>query len=79
MLICITSKGDKMTNMIDKRFGRAEFFIFYDTEKETAEGVKNPYIQASGGAGTQAAQFVVEKGTEAVLTCNVGPKACRVL
>jgi predicted Fe-Mo cluster-binding NifX family protein len=43
------------------------------------EAAPNPAASASGGAGIQAAQFVVEQGAQAVLTGSVGPNAADVL
>jgi len=42
------------------------------------EAVSNPAMSAPGGAGIQAAQFVIEQGAQAVLTSNVGPNAYNV-
>jgi predicted Fe-Mo cluster-binding NifX family protein len=39
------------------------------------EAVDNPALSAGGGAGVQAAQFVIERGAEAVVSGNVGPNA----
>jgi predicted Fe-Mo cluster-binding NifX family protein len=36
-------------------------------------------MMASGGAGPQAAQFIANKGAEAVITGNVGPNAASSL
>jgi predicted Fe-Mo cluster-binding NifX family protein len=46
-----------------------------DTETMQFETVQNPAISAPGGAGIQAAQFVIERGAQAVVTGNVGPNA----
>ena len=43
------------------------------------EAVGNPAQAASGGAGVQAAPFVVNQGARAVLSGNVGPNAFDVL
>lgn len=43
------------------------------------ETVPNPGSMASGGAGIQAAQLVVDRGTKAVLTGHVGPNAYNAL
>jgi len=43
------------------------------------EAVSNPAMSIPGGAGIQAAQFVIERVAQAVLTGNVGPNAFNVL
>jgi predicted Fe-Mo cluster-binding NifX family protein len=43
------------------------------------EAVPNPAMSQGGGAGIQAAQFVVNRGARAVLTGNLGPNAYDVL
>ena len=43
------------------------------------EAVPNPGAMASGGAGIQAAQLVVDRGANAVLTGSVGPNAYNAL
>jgi predicted Fe-Mo cluster-binding NifX family protein len=66
-------------------------YIFVDTETADKdhpadkhhpmefEAVENPAIAAPGGAGIQAAQFIVERGAQAVVTGNMGPNAFSVL
>ncbi|RKY13277.1 MAG: dinitrogenase iron-molybdenum cofactor biosynthesis protein [Planctomycetota bacterium] len=80
MLVVVTSQGDTLDSQVDGRFGRCAWFLFYDTEKdELVEAVQNAAAAAGGGAGIQAAQFVVNKGAKAVITGNVGPNASAVL
>ncbi|MEJ2567737.1 MAG: NifB/NifX family molybdenum-iron cluster-binding protein [candidate division WOR-3 bacterium] len=79
MKICITSQGDNFTAEVDPRFGRAFYFLFVDTDNMKSEAIQNPYMQAGGGAGIQAAQFVANKDIEAVITGNIGPNAFQVL
>jgi predicted Fe-Mo cluster-binding NifX family protein len=79
MQICITSQGDNLESKIDPRFGRAAYFIIIDTDNMESESIQNPYIQAGGGAGIQAAQFVANKGVKVVITGNIGPNSFQVL
>ncbi len=79
MKICITSQGDNLDAEVDPRFGRAVYFLIVDTENMESEAIQNPYIQAGGGAGIQAAQFVANKDVEAIITGNIGPNSFQVL
>lgn len=79
MKLCITSSGQSLDDAIDPRFGRCQYFIMVDTENMQCEAIQNPAISAGGGAGTQAAQLVANKGAEVVLTGNVGPNAFTTL
>ena len=60
-------------------FGRCPVYAFVDTDTMQVDSVPNPAHQAGGGAGIQAAQFIVAQGAKALLTGNVGPNACDVL
>lgn len=75
MKICISSTGNNLEAQVDPRFGRCAYFIFYDTDTDNFESVQNPNVMASSGAGIQSAQLVINKGTQVVITGNVGPNA----
>ncbi len=79
MRIVVTAEGDDLNAAVNPRFGRCPTYLFVETETMTFEAVPNPALSAPGGAGIQAAQFVVERGAKAVLTSNVGPNAMQVL
>jgi predicted Fe-Mo cluster-binding NifX family protein len=79
MKICITSEGKTPESKVDPRFGRCANFIIQDTECGGFEAFENTNIGLQGGAGIQAAQFVVSKGVKAVLTGSVGPNAQQTL
>jgi predicted Fe-Mo cluster-binding NifX family protein len=53
--------------------------VFVDVENLSFEPIPNPAMSQGGGAGIQAAQFVVNHGANAVLTGNLGPNAFDVL
>ena len=79
MNICITSQSGSLDAEIDQRFGRAAYFLIVDADNLECESIQNPYIQAGGGAGIQAAQFVANKNIETVITGNIGPNSFKVL
>lgn len=79
MKICVTSTGSTLDAGVDPRFGRCSHFVFVDSETLELEAVSNPHADASGGAGIQSAQFVVNRGAGAVVTGRVGPNAEGVL
>jgi predicted Fe-Mo cluster-binding NifX family protein len=78
MKIIITAEGNGLDAPTSPRFGRCPTYILVDTETMALEAIPNPAAAASGGAGIQAAQFVVERGAQAVLTGNLGPNAADV-
>jgi len=79
MKVCISSTNNDLEASVDPRFGRCQYFLFVDTETMNFEAVGNPAFIAGGGAGIQAAQFIVNKGAKVVLTGDVGPNAFQAL
>ena len=79
MKVVISSTGKDINASIDPRFGRCAYYIIYDLENDTFEVVENKSRNATGGAGIQASQAVVDMHADAVITTNIGPNAFRVL
>jgi predicted Fe-Mo cluster-binding NifX family protein len=79
MKIGITSTGKDLNAQVDPRFGRCRYFLIIDTNTMSSEFISNEGSMASGGAGIQAAQTLVNAGVEAVLTGNIGPNAFQTL
>ena len=79
MKVVVTAQGSDLDSPTSPIFGRCPAFVFVDSETMEAEGVENASAAAGGGAGVQAAQWVVAQGAQAVLSCNVGPNAFAVL
>jgi predicted Fe-Mo cluster-binding NifX family protein len=75
MRVVVSASGLDLDSSSSPVFGRCPVFVFVDVETMTFEAVENPALAAPGGAGIQAAQFVTERGAEAVITGNVGPNA----
>ena len=79
MKTVITSSGDTITAQFDKRFGRAAWFCVYDENTKEMTFLDNANIDASNGAGTKAAEKMVEMNVKKVISGDFGPKAKNLL
>ena len=79
MKLAISADGTQLEAQHDARFGRCAYFIIVDTETNAWEASPNPAINARGGAGTQAAQFIANQGAQAVISGHFGPNAFEAL
>jgi len=79
MKIALCSSGTDLDSTPSPVFGRCPYFLFVDDETEEVIAAANPAADASGGAGVQASQFVVERGAEVLLAGRVGPSALEVI
>jgi predicted Fe-Mo cluster-binding NifX family protein len=80
MKIVFTTSGDTPDAPLDSRFGRAPKFLVYDLESAAFEVVDNEQnMNATQGAGIQAAEIVARLGASGLVTGHCGPKAYRVL
>jgi len=75
----ITSTGNSLDSIFDRRFGRAEWFCVFDDINKNAEFVKNASTSSGHGAGTSAAETVAGMGVSRVISGDFGPKARDIL
>jgi predicted Fe-Mo cluster-binding NifX family protein len=78
MKIVVTANGADLDAPSSPIFGRCATYLLVDTESMQVQALANPALSASGGAGVQAAQYVIAQGAQAVVTGNVGPNAFNV-
>ena len=79
MQIVIPANGATLDAPTSPVFGRCQTFIFVDPETLDFEALPNPALSASGGAGVQAAQTVLQHGVKAIIAPSLGPNAFRVI
>ncbi len=73
MKIAFTTKGNEWDSEMDPRFGRTEFILIYDEEKDELTSYDNRTIaDVAHGAGPQTAQKLFELEPEVLITGN-GP------
>ena len=75
----MTATAGDLNAQLDPRFGRSQYFVIVDSDTMAFEAVPNEAVNAPGGAGIQAAQAMVNKGVDVVISGNMGPNAFQVL
>jgi predicted Fe-Mo cluster-binding NifX family protein len=79
MKIAITATTGDLESEFDPRFGRGANFVIVDADTQEWQAYPNAALNASGGAGIQAAQFVAGHGVQVVISGDFGPKAYSAL
>ncbi len=79
MKIAIPVNEKSMAGDICVSFGRAPYFMVYDTETKQSDFIDNSGAASQGGAGIKAAQTVVDSQAEALLTPRCGENAAQVI
>jgi predicted Fe-Mo cluster-binding NifX family protein len=81
MKIFFAVKNDAgLDSKIDSRFGRAAYFLIFDTEKEEIESLeKNPFLSQAHGVGIQVGNHVIQQKCQIVVGPKFGPKVEEVL
>jgi len=60
-------------------FGRAPYFLFYDSTTKETYYLDNAAVASQGGAGIRAAQVIADHGVKALITPRCGENAAEVL
>jgi len=74
MKIAITSTGNTPDAQLDNRFGRCEYFAFYDTEDHSIKYLPNPHKNDVKSAGEESIKLIASKGVQKVLSGEFGVK-----
>jgi predicted Fe-Mo cluster-binding NifX family protein len=79
MKICVSAVAGSLDAQVDPRFGRCAYYVIVDSGTMQFEAVSNTAAGAMSGAGIQAAQNIVNRKVDVLITGNVGPNAFQVL
>lgn len=79
MKVAMPVGGKSMDAGVYQSFGRAPYFMTYDTQTKESTFVDNPAASSQGGAGIKAAQVIVDLQVVALLTPQCGENAASVL
>lgn len=79
MKTAISATSGNIDAPLDKRFGRADYFLIVQMPEELLQVIQNKDQAPVRGAGIAMAQTIVENQVDVVITGQVGPNAMRVL
>lgn len=79
MIIAIPVEDKTVESLVSGSFGRAPYFMFYDTDAKEATFSVNEAADNQGGAGIKAAQIIVDAGAVVLLAPRCGENASVVL
>ncbi|HKJ43669.1 MAG TPA: NifB/NifX family molybdenum-iron cluster-binding protein [Sunxiuqinia sp.] len=74
MKVAITSTGNKLSSILDNRFGRCSYFAIYDMDTNRTKFIKNPNTKAQTAAGEAAAHLVASQGVTQLVSGQLGIK-----
>lgn len=79
MKIAIPVDNNKLESTISNSFGRAAYFLIYETENKNVLFLDNSAIASQGGAGIKAAQTIVDSGAKVLIAPQCGENAAKVI
>lgn len=79
MKIAIPVDENKLETGVCVSFGRAPYFLIYDTTTGNSVSLDNSAASSQSGAGIKAAQSIADSGAEVLLTPRCGENAAEVL
>lgn len=79
MKICLCGQGNSPEKPISPVFGRCPYFLIYDDQTNSFSVIENSSQEEAHGAGTNAAQFIINARVDVLVTNALGPKARLVI
>jgi predicted Fe-Mo cluster-binding NifX family protein len=79
MKAALPVNNNSMETSICPSFGRAPYFLIYNTETKESVFIDNSAVASQGGAGIKAAQMIVDQGAEVLITPRCGENAAEVI
>lgn len=79
MIIAIPVDEKNLKSNVCASFGRAPYFLIYDTDTKESVFLDNSAATSTGGAGIKAAQIIVDNKANALFTPRCGENAANVL
>ena len=75
MKVAIGLEENSYESQVDRRFGRASFFILIDTESNDYEIIENEAKDEATGAGLKVVKNLMSLGVDEIIAGEIGAKA----
>ncbi len=79
MKVAISTTGTNLNAPVGTIFGRCQYFIIVDLDTMKFDVIENPNIELMTKAGIKSGTMIADRGTQVVLTGNIGPNAFNTL
>ncbi len=80
MKVAIPTNGERgLDEEVSNIFGRAPFFTIVDLDSMSVVAKRNPGSLAQHAAGVASARAILNSGTSAVITREIGPNSYEIL
>lgn len=80
MIIGLPANGQELSHSFSSVFGRCSHFVIIESSTmKVLNSFSNDARNASGGAGIQAAQMLIDQHVEVIIAPRLGPNAWNVL
>jgi len=79
MKVAVPVDDKNMETSVCMSFGRAPYFMIYDTDTKEHSFLDNSAADSPGGAGIKAAQTIVDHRVDVLLTPRCGENAAGVI
>ena len=77
-IFAITSSGKTEKSFLDLRFGKCEYIVLFDVNKNQYSIEENKFIEESN-SGIKLVDFLKEQGVTTIVTGEVGPMVSELL
>ncbi|MFA7673763.1 MAG: NifB/NifX family molybdenum-iron cluster-binding protein [Clostridia bacterium] len=79
MKIAMPVNDKNLESDVCQSFGRAPYFLIYNTDTKDSCYIDNGAVASQGGAGIKASQMIADQGVKALLAPRCGENAEEVL
>lgn len=79
MKIAIPAENKSMTSNVYESYGRAPYFLIYNTITKESEFLDNSAVISQGAAGIRVSQLIADIGVKALIVPRCGKNAYNIL